>query len=458
MPEQHTYNPRGAALALMSCRATEVLLSGPAGTGKSRACLEKLHLCAERVPGFRGLIVRKTRESLTEAGLVTLERDVIPPGHPALAAGGQRRMRQSYQYANGSQLVVGGLDKPEKVLSTEYDAAYVQEATELSEDAWEVLSTRLRNNVLPFQQLLADTNPAAPTHWLYRRCQAGKTAMLHSRHEDNPRLWDAGANAWTEEGKAYLAKLDALTGARYHRLRHGRWVQAEGAVYDGWDAALHLIDSRPVPQDWPRYWSVDFGYTNPFVCQFWAQDPDRRLVLYRELYFSGKLVEDHARDILDLVAPAQAGKRFWREPRPRAIVCDHDAEGRATLERHLELRTTPAFKAISSGIQAVAARLKRAGDGRPRLHLMAGALVRRDPALDEAKRPGCTAEEFDSYTWDLSNNRAHGEEPVDADNHGMDALRYMVTHLDVRGGGNPGRPRFPGGGQQLPVSPVVPQW
>src|SRR3990167_5067145 len=60
------YQPFGACLDLFYTRADEVLISGPAGTGKSRACLEKLHLCASKYPGMRGLMIRKTRESLTQ--------------------------------------------------------------------------------------------------------------------------------------------------------------------------------------------------------------------------------------------------------------------------------------------------------------------------------------------------------------------------------------------------------
>ena len=58
LPSEHRpYMPLGAARQLMLCRDPEVLLSGPAGTGKSRASLEKLHLAAMRYPGMRGLIV-----------------------------------------------------------------------------------------------------------------------------------------------------------------------------------------------------------------------------------------------------------------------------------------------------------------------------------------------------------------------------------------------------------------
>jgi len=326
------------------------------------------------------------------------------------------------------------MDKSTRIMSSEYDIVYVQEATELVENDWEALTTRLRNHRVSFQQIIADCNPDTPTHWLKRRCDAGKTRMLESRHEDNPTVT-----------AAYLAKLDNLTGPRYYRLRLGKWVQAEGVVYEGWDRSIHLIDRIPIPVHWPRYWAVDFGYTNPFVCQFWAADDDGRLYRYREIYHSKHLVEDHARAILaEFEAECRAGAEYYKarvgEQRamdaarsqlaPHFIVCDHDAEDRATLERYLEMKTTPARKDISPGIQAVASRLKVAGDGKPRLFLLRNSVVARDPVLDEAKKPLCTEEEIDAYVWDTSSGRRQGEVPVDRDNHGLDALRYVVAKLD----------------------------
>src|SRR5438034_8220843 len=97
VPERKPYTPRGACLALLLDRSAEIVVSGPAGTGKSRACLEKLHLCAEKYAGMRGLIIRKTRESLSESGLVTFEEKVVPVGHRILE-GSRRNFRQSYFY------------------------------------------------------------------------------------------------------------------------------------------------------------------------------------------------------------------------------------------------------------------------------------------------------------------------------------------------------------------------
>lgn len=404
------YEPRGALLELGRHYEAEVLVSGPAGTGKSRACMELVHRYARAVPGMRGLFVRKTRVSMTQSVLDPFDRYVLDE------ADGVRFHHQAgeYRYPNGSRIVVRGMDEPTRIMSTEYDIAYVQEATELTENDWESITTRLRHGKMPGgHQLLADCNPSAPTHWLKARCDAGKTLLIESRHEDNPTV--------TPE---YLARLDALSGVRYLRLRLGIWAAAEGVIYEDWDRSRHVIDRFPIPAEWPRYWAIDFGYVNPFVWQAWAQDPDGALYLYREIYRTHRIVEDHARAIL----AATAG-----EPRPRAIICDHDAEDRATLERHLGMRTTPATKTVSPGIQAVEARLRVGDNGKARLYLLRETVTaaERDPLLVEAHKPWRTEDEFPGYVWDTSTQKPK-EQPMKIDDHGVDATRYAVAHFDVK--------------------------
>lgn len=409
------YRPRGACAELITCTLPEVLISGPAGTGKSRAALQKLHRLATHYPGSRQLIARKTRESLSESALVTFERDVLGGHHP-MAENVNRHYRQVYTYQNGSEIIVGGLDKPSKIMSTDYDTIYVQEAIEATEDDWESLSTRLRTGTLPYQQLLADANPGRPTHWLKKRCDAGQTLLLESRHEENPRLWNG--TAWTAEGMAYMARLDALTGARKQRLRFGRWVQSEGVVYEEWDAAVNLIGRFEIPKDWRRFRAVDFGFTNPFVCQWWALDGDGRMYLYREIYMTQRTVAQHAKQIRVL----SDGEYI------ETTVCDHDAEDMATLRQN-DIPTTPAIKAVSTGIQAVMDRLRKAGDGKPRLFILRDSLVETDQALVEAKKPVCTEQEIDGYVWA---NKATKEEPVKEYDHGMDSMRYAVMRLTAQ--------------------------
>lgn len=421
------YEPRGACLDLFKYRGPEVLLSGPAGTGKSRACLEKLHHIALLNPGMRGLIVRKTAVSLTSTALVTyrehVAKEAIARGDVKYYGGSAQEPAQ-FRYTNGSSIMLAGMDKPTRIMSSEYDVIYVQEAIELSEAEWDALSTRLRNGKVTFQQLMADTNPDTPTHWLKARADRGTTVMLDSRHRDNPVLFEADGMA-TPAGQVYLDRLDNLSGVRKARLRDGVWAAAEGIIYDEFDATVHLIDKHPIPAEWTRYWSIDFGYTNPMVVQRWAVDPDGRLILYAETYHTGRLVEDVAIDHRDRV--------LKKEPKPRMVIADHDAEGRATWVRYSGLRTTPAKKAVLEGIQAMQSRLKLDGTGRPRLMIMRGAVERVDPSLTEAKLPTCTAEELPGYVW---GNSATKEAPLKDNDHGMDAARYVCYQLDrgVRAG------------------------
>lgn len=413
---QRLYKPYGAARAMLYSSADEILMDGPAGTGKTRAVLEKVYIVAREVPGVRILLVRKTRESMTESVLVTWEQKVIPEGH-AILDGAQRRMRQAYSFPNGSEVVVGGMDKPSKIMSTEYDIICMFEATECTENDLESLTTRLRNGVLAYQQIIAECNPAGPTHWLIRRAYDGKMVRFPSRHEDNPTV-----------DETYLNRLERLSGARYARLRQGKWAASEGAVYDRYDAAIHVVKPFDLPTNWRRIRAVDFGYTNPFVCQWWAFDDDGRMYLYREIYRCQTLVEDHAKQIVAL----SRGHRY------EATVCDHDAEGRAQLHR-AGIDTVPARKPIEAGIQAVQDRLVPAGDGKPRLYIFADAVVERDRELQDQKLPQSTEEEFDIYEWappPTKEDRNLKEVPRDQYNHGMDALRYAVMYED--GGGHPG--------------------
>lgn len=423
-PEQRPYKPRGSALNLLYAKDPEVIMVGPAGTGKSRANLEKMNIVASKYANARLLMVRKTLKSLRQSAMVTFENAVLPQDTPVYFHGGD----YEYRYPNGSVLVCGGMDKASKIMSTDYDVIYVMEATELTEDDWEQLTTRCRYGKVPYQQVIADCNPDSPYHWLKRRIDKGMTLGLTSLHHDNPILWDDIKQEWTERGKAYMTILDRLTGVRKQRLRFGQWAAAEGMVYDAWDRAVNLIDRFPVPRNWQRFLSIDFGYTHPFVCQWWAMDPDGRLYMYRELYGTGKLVEDWARLIKHIHAQA--------EDPPAKVITDHDAEDRATLERHLGVDTIPAVKSVSAGIQAVNARLRKAGDGKARLYIVRDALVQsnlfqRDQELDARKLPASTIEEIEGYVWAKNRDGSwRKDQPVKEGDHGMDAMRYCVATVD----------------------------
>jgi phage terminase large subunit len=194
-------------------------------------------------------------------------------------------------------------------------------------------------------------------------------------------------------------------------------------VYEGcWDRAVHVIPRFEIPKDWPRYWSIDFGFTNPFAWAAYAEDPDGRLYLYKEIYYTKKTVAEHAKRILEVTKD---------EPKPKVIVCDHDAEDRATFSRETGLQTKPAWKAVSAGIQAVTERLKIAGDGKPRFFYLENSVADIDPELLQRHEPTCGDAEVEVYAWKRdATGLINKEEPEKRYDHGMDRDRYLITHVD----------------------------
>lgn len=449
----HVYKPRGACKELFDLQDDEILIAGPAGTGKSRAVLEKLFAICISNPRVRILIARKTARSLGSTTLVTWRNYVIKEALLAgtvVYYGGSQQEAPQYRFKNGSTVTIGGLDNPIRIMSSDYDIIYIPEATEITPDDHEMCMTRLRNGAISFQQLVMDCNPAGETHWLKQRANNGHCVMLQSVHEDNPVLFDDDGEL-TKRGTKYMAILDKLTGVRHKRLRLGLWVSAEGQIYEEFDPYVHILqwqydeetgERLALPHEWPRYWVIDFGYRNPFVLKCYAEGPEGELYMYREIYHTERTVAQHAKTIMNIVAPLKTiewydhlnktkrvrEEREWIEPMPDAIICDHDAEGARTFEIETGLGTQPAIKKVYEGINAVKERFKE-----DRLFYMEDAIVERDQSLVNRHMPTCTVEEHPSYVWKVNTDGRYLDEPQKKDDHGMDDDRYIVSWLDLVG-------------------------
>ena len=159
------------------------------------------------------------------------------------------------------------------------------------------------------------------------------------------------------------------------------------------------------------------------------------MYLYREMYMTRRTVKVHAQQINAL----SVGERI------QETIADHDASDRATLKEN-RINTVAAQKDVTLGIERVQERLKIQGDGRPRLFILRDSLVSVDAARAEEHKTTSTLDEIDGYVFpDGKEGKAEDENPVKVDDHGMDAMRYMVMHLDHRvgGGGNIRRERDP---------------
>jgi PBSX family phage terminase large subunit len=403
---------RGAALQAQSIVRHEWMLAGPAETGKTFAALFRLDHILRTHPFARGALIRKVRADILPTVLATYLQVIAWSGSGAVPFGG--RDPEWFDYPNGARLYIGGMDRPGKVLSGERDVVYINQAEELTLDDFETLTTRVtgRGAVVAEPMIFGDCNPGPPSHWIINR---PSLAVLYSRHEDNPTLFDDVGNL-TKQGERTIAILDRLTGVRHKRLRLGLWVAAEGTVYEEYDRSIHLIDPFDIPDHWRRIRVIDFGYTNAFVCHWWAIDYDGRMYLYREIYMTKRTVTQHAKRINEL----SEGESI------EVTICDHDADDRATLEE-CGIPNIAAYKNVARGIGAVKDRLVKAEDGKPRMFIFKDCLVEVDTGLQDKKLPYRTEDEWDSYVWA---DKTTKEVPVKVNDHGLDTARYAVAYAD----------------------------
>jgi phage terminase large subunit len=327
------YGPLGGFRDFMRCRDPFVVLEGPAGTGKSRAAFEKIHRACEKYDGARVLYVRNTRRSCTDSGLVTFEEKVLPAGH-YLRQGPKRDQRHSYRYSNGSELVVGGLDEPTKLYSTEYDIVFVQEVNECLETQVAPLIRCMRNGKMPYQQIIADLNPTEEDFWLYEWEQAKRATFFQTKHADNPTL--------TDDYLAALAGLPAgpLRDSLYLGLRV---AQVQGAyfaqmLYEAKHAGR--IDNRwGYNPDLNVHVGLDLGVEDYTVLWFFQMAPDGRRYFLDCLEHNGEGMGYYAMVIAD-----RAREGRWTIGR---LILPHDGNQR----KQGEVIETPASVLEGKGFQ-----------------------------------------------------------------------------------------------------------
>ena len=408
-----TFTPLPWQVAPWNDTSKTLVVSSGAGSGKSVWAFHRLNALMLKYPGALGLVLRKARQHLRNSSIPMLESITGP--HVRHQSSNNR-----FEYPNGSRIVYGGMfdQKQREALrsiagenDSGVDFVVMEEGSTFSADDYEEVMGRLRGKAAPWRQVVVITNPDSDQHWICQRFinphlagRLDKAAVYMPRCEDNPTL-DAD----------YLDSLRSLTGVRRARLYEGRWVRAEGTVYDTWLPEKHVISAFDIPDDWQRFRVIDQGYVNPRVCLWIAVDGDGKAYVYREIYKTKQLAKDFAQQII----------RHTKREKITATICDHDAEERAVYTE-AGIDTVRARKDVSIGIQATQKRISE-----DRLFWFRGCLVEVDEELRREHKPWSTVQEFDCYVWKRNpDGTITKEEPEKKNDHGMDALRYFVMHFD----------------------------
>lgn len=420
----------------------EWLLEGPAGTGKTLGVCQFVNYTCERWPGTRWLWMRQERSTMPQSVMETFEKEVLRPDHPALLYPIDRNSRTRYQYENGSEIVLAGLDRASKTFSTQFHGLVFFEAIETEKDAWEKLLRANRHFSgpgMPMRVAIADTNPGPFHHWLNKRAIAGLMQRLCSRHKDNPALWDEERGCWTKAGLVYLEKkLGHMTGANRARLLEGKWVSEDGLVIPQFDPIRHVITAGhplehlldPERHEW-YFASMDFGFNSPGCLHIWAVTDDDRMVSVAEVYRRGWTIERWA----EVVEVLFAEFRFV------ALIADSAEPGSIkVLNDHLSPLMGRSVQKIARPTNKRAGKKGRPFHGLEQMRyafqndkvLFAANRMRHfpDPYLESKGLTLSTTEELVGYHFRHNKNaETSWDERPDSScpDHGCDAARYGIT-------------------------------
>jgi hypothetical protein len=442
---------RGAIGALWNCYDPEVLLEGRAGTSKTTGVCYLLVERCRLFPGSRHLIVRQTRKSITESVAVTLER-VLRERCPSALVGAGREHRHSYRVFN-SEIVLGGLDDPERHFSTEWDSVYTAEAVETSFDAHEKFGRACRHFKMvtpwgePFCQRILDCNPSYPGHWLnkkahecrdrlrrvvdqndYNRLQAYNMGGQHtderrpirrlvSVFQDNPYYWDMTAWDWTIHGRIFVEKtLAGMTGHNRARLYEGRWVAQEGTIFGAdWDDTKNTVRPFDIPGEWPQYVFMDPGYDHPCAILWLAVGPNGTIYIVDEVYQGGLGVTQQATHIYRK-APGRNILGYFADPQD-AFKSTMQAP-KSIAQQFRELPRPINFEPW-----------QRTGDDETSMIEAVRHEVQRG-TLKVFDTCTATIDEFQSWKWQRDakgEQKAGDDKPEDRNNHAMDCVKGAVS-------------------------------
>jgi hypothetical protein len=150
-----------------------------------------------------------------------------------------------------SRLIVGGLDdkeRTEKILGNEYATIFLNEASQITYDTYETVTTRLNAPRGVPARMWLDYNPPSKRHWGYK--------IYHDRKFPDGRPVPADDYKWLQMNPrdnaanldpSYFDTLDNLSISKRVRFRDGCYGTEEGALWK-----REWIKYAPAPRDLVR--------------------------------------------------------------------------------------------------------------------------------------------------------------------------------------------------------------
>lgn len=290
----------GPQTSLISCPVFEVFFGGARGGGKTDGVLGDFLEHADTYGQHAiGLMIRRQRTELIE----TIERSKEIYTQLGWVYHEQDKM---WRAPDGARLRFAYLERDadaEAYQGHSYTRLYVEEIGNFPSDKPILkLMATLRSGAGVPVGFRATGNPGGPGHqWVKSRYIDPAPMGFHVFNDPVSGLERVyipsrvGDNKFL--GPDYVQQLKASGSEELVKAwLDGDWSVIEGAFFDCWEKARHVVRPFEIPEDWTRFRSGDWGSAKPFSFGWWAVVGDKFrtpqgiwlprgcLVRYREWY------------------------------------------------------------------------------------------------------------------------------------------------------------------------------
>lgn len=286
--------PNPKQLKFFRDRHKYIAYGGARGGGKSWAVRVNALLLSARHPGICQMIIRRSYPELY-ANHIKPFLQLLPAGTYSY-----NDTKKEIRLPNGSRIIFRYCANDRDLLNfqgTECDVMYIDEATQLTEEQFRVLSACVRGTEgdIPKRCYITCNPGGVGHHWVkrlfidrqYEQGERGEEySFIQAGVRDNKALMEAQPD--------YIRQLEALPGKLREAWLEGAWDVHMGQFFeDFYDRGehyqdrqwTHVIEPFEIPPEWRVYRSFDWGYNRPFSCGWWAVDFDG--VVYRILEMYG---------------------------------------------------------------------------------------------------------------------------------------------------------------------------
>lgn len=371
---------------MFNSHARELVVYGGAGAGKSYAVAQKLILKAIGSPGSNMVVIRKYGPAL-KLTCWTLVLDLLNRyGIPYEDNKTELKLKVAGSTIHFLPVVVTSGEAAERLKSlTDITDIWIEEATELSLEEYHQVRLRLRGEELEngYRQIVLTFNPIDRNHWIHSYFFEGNRGEhQHYTYKDNRFI-----------EQAYIDELEGLKDideTLYQIYALGDWGTFGNLIYTRYEIA-----EFDHPFDWydDILAGCDFGYENPSALTLIGLKENTAYII--DEVYERKLVN------AELVERIQDKQQHYNIL--PTIFCDSAEPARVEEMARAGLQVYPAEKNVADGINAV-------------------------KSYKLVIHPRCvnTLKEMRGYCRKKDRQGNVLEEPVKANDHTCDALRYAL--------------------------------